>query len=537
LSIFRDAIDYIRAFGNRRTIQRLRHERRLDSDSSYRDSYFKALALKSVLHRSYKNAGGREEMWKAKIGKTSADQHVLSSYQSLNNRGWEAQRDDSIGSGLVKRFERNVIGSELRPQAETGDENKDRFLESIWDSRKNDLDPINNLEQGEFQRLVFASAFIGGEVLVIPVVFPPLEGERRRLQFQIKESDFIGTPLGEQGKRNIVDGIERDNFGRKVAYWVSNVHPSRIGLSSIQINKEFKRYRVNEVVHVGFVDRSGQTRCVSRFHSVLQDLKDLDFLFTAGLQRLEIATALALIIESGEDLQSIMDQNAMPGLANETGKEPIESRLEPGAILGLRPGEKASTLIPNFPTPELFPFVRMIAMRIGSALGITWEEVLNNYADDNYSSARTGILESRVTYKLFHHWFTNRCMTPIWSWVMQDEFLRNPSRFDGINRDDLNKVRWVAPGKSWVDPQKEVVANIKAENAGHISLEEIYGARGLYWEDELRQIAKERRLREELGIPVVSDNGNTMINNPDSESAPVEADSESDEFVKPPSNG
>ena len=61
-------------------------------------------------------------------------------------------------------------------------------------------------------------------------------------------------------------------------------------------------------------------------------------------------------------------------------------------------------------------------------------------------------------------------------------------------------ARWITPGWEWVDPLKEVRAASEAMEVGATTLEEICGAKGLDWQEVLRQRAREQRYAEELGV-------------------------------------
>ena len=70
----------------------------------------------------------------------------------------------------------------------------------------------------------------------------------------------------------------------------------------------------------------------------------------------------------------------------------------------------------------------------------------------------------------------------------------------GIELCDCRHV-WFWDGQEHVDPSKEATAQQKRLESRTTNLAIEYAKQGRDWEVELRQIAKERELMKELGIP------------------------------------
>lgn len=234
-------------------------------------------------------------------------------------------------------------------------------------------------------------------------------------------------------------------------------------------------------------------------HAVMQDLRDLDLLMLACLKRTQIAACLSVFIKSENNASLLLEATAQKyGYV-------LDQQIEPGMIFKLSPGEEISTLVPNFPVPELESFVIMLARRIGTALGVSWQVVLKDFAKSNYSSARTDLLEARQVYHVIQRWFIEKYLSWEWERVMQDALLRGDSRLNGVTQDDLKAITWITPGWQWVDPQREANATkIKLETR-ITTLRDVCAATGQDWEEIqdqlLREELREKKRREELGIP------------------------------------
>jgi lambda family phage portal protein len=513
------ALDVALSLGRPRQTHLRRHFRRLERDPEYREAIHRGARLVEAMVRArgFSNAKntGTKGPWNSATG--SADAHVQPDHKRLTEHARELVRDDPLAAGLLKNMRTNVVGTGIKPQArvmrtgtdgtEVADDDTNRLLEEAFRERQDDLDAAHGCSWHEITGLIFDAAQRDGDVWVRPAVY----GVGAPMQMEIVEKDRVATPLGAkplvEGGR-IVDGIEKDQFGRINAYWIRKTHPgepAQIGQKSpdkgLQVSN-FERVDARDVFRLYAPQRPGQSNGVTCLHAVIQDLRDLDLLTVASMKRVQIAADLAIFFQTPEGpdeftkgLLGDTDVSSMP-----TASGRLEATIEPGMMWKLDPGEEVSTLVPNFPTPELFPFVKMICMRIAAALGITWEEVLRNWSEDNYSSARSGLIESRATYRVLQTWFARRILTPMWRVVLTDAVIRNPGKFDGLPAGAIDQVRWVFPGWQWVDPQKEVKAAVLALEAGIATFQDILAQRGIDWEDHFHQLARERAMLEELGL-------------------------------------
>ena len=68
------------------------------------------------------------------------------------------------------------------------------------------------------------------------------------------------------------------------------------------------------------------------------------------------------------------------------------------------------------------------------------------------------------------------------------------------NREKYQQCDWVTPGWAWIDPSKEVQADINAlQNAGK-TLSQWCAERGYDWREQLEQMALEKETAEALGL-------------------------------------
>ncbi len=202
-----------------------KHWRRLERDDDYRTAFEVALRLRGY-ERAYKSAshGQNHTPWEHSSPR-SADAEILNDLYTLRNRSRAANRDDALTNGITGTLVRDVIGTGLRPQARTGDERKDAALESVWEKRKDKLAlGDGDVLHGVHQALGYGKRHEDGECFYRPAIAGPgsplwietIEADRVRTPFDAKPADPEGR---------IVMGVEKDRFGRVVAYWILKKHP------------------------------------------------------------------------------------------------------------------------------------------------------------------------------------------------------------------------------------------------------------------------------------------------------------------------
>lgn len=487
-----------------------KHWRRIERDTDYRAAYELALRV-----RGYKSASsqGNQTPW-LNASNRSADAEILGDLETLRNRSRAANRDDAIASGITGTLVRGVVGTGLRPQARTGDDDKDDALEAVWADRADFLALGDGaLAHGAHQRLVYSKRIEDGEIFIRPAVAE--DGEP--LWLEAIEADRVATPTGaepQDPEGRIVQGIEKDRYGRVVAYWIAKRHPgesilpgSKFGKSSPRISsmtkENFDRVEARFVRHDrSRVTRPGQTRGVPICHAILQDLRDLDLLILAALKRTQVAACLAIFLKSDTTADSLLSLTA-----EDYGYQ-LDQSLEPGMIFRLFPGEEMQVASPPAGLPNLGEFVFVLARRIGAAVGLSPQAVLRAWEGINYSGARTIKIDDKQTFRAERSDFS---ATLSWEWriVLEDELLRgNPKLIEaGVTIDDLRWVEWIGDEEQWVDPQAEATAIETMLRLGLTTLPIECARLGRDWQENVRQRLKtekfEAELREEMGLPPI----------------------------------
>jgi lambda family phage portal protein len=484
------------------------HFDQMERNPDYRDAVH--VAMRGMGYASAKSDGNRTP-WPSSGMPRSADAEVLGDLAKLRERGRITGRDDPIGSGIVLQFVQAMVGQGIGDRSATGDQDMDAVINAVWGDLQKNLAPAEGCGWPALQRMLAERQLEDGEIWVRLVKRSPDE----RLALELVEGDRVSTPLDILAHltpgHEVREGVERDRDGRIVAYWIAKSHPGDVAvpglLSSSTLTRfiplsvaDFDRVTTDVAKHLRLPGRPGQSRSVTILHAVLQNLRDLDLLLEAAVKRVQVAACLAVFLETASEVPDVLAATA------KKFHYQLDHDLVPGMIFVLRPGEKISTVNPNFPIPDLDVLVKVLARRIGAALGVSWRIILADLGEANFSAARADRIEFEESAST-----PRQLLIEVLEWarraVLEDALLMGEERLvaAGVTSEDLAiAARWVRPVKPWLDPAAEAQGALTALQGKLKTLAEYCAEQGKDWEEHLEQLiveeVRERELREEAGL-------------------------------------
>jgi lambda family phage portal protein len=346
------------------------------------------------------------------------------------------------------------------------------------------------------QHLVMRTVVESGEALVRRRLRRPEDGLPLQLQIQVLEPDFLDTDKSQVTKNadgvivgRIVNGIEFDAIGKRVAYWLFPEHPGSVQArtwTSVRVPAE-------SVLHIYRQDRASQVRGASWFAPVLLKFKDFDDFDDATLMKQKIAACLAVITTD-------VDGTAPP-LGTVDPATPTIDSLEPGGILNAAPG-RAVTVVDPPSVRDYSDYTRTTLRMIATGLGVSYEDLTGDYGDVNFSSARMSRLRhwARVEDWRWRMLIPQFC-DPVWAWAMQAAVI------GGLG--EAPRVGWSAPPLPMIEPDREGLAYMRNIRAGIMTLSEAIRERGYDPKDMLAEYAADNKALDALGIVLDSDARNT----------------------------
>lgn len=380
----------------------------------------------------------------------------------------------TVGDGIVYKI-RPEAGRRRAPAAALSDVLK-RHLET------RDIDAEGRANLYGIQRLAVMAMVQDGEVLLRRWRRRPAPGRGLPLQIQILEADYLDASRdGQLPNGNLVkEGIEFDQEGRRVAYYLYDEHPGASGFR-LSLGLTSKRIPASEIIHVFRQDRPGQHRGVSWFHSVALQLQDIQDYQEAQVLRQKIAACFVAFRTRGD------------GEARSEADPMQIATLTPGRIQMLEPGEDIRFSAPPAVT-NYSEFVREVLASVAAGLGITYAALTGDLSQTNFSSGRLGRIEMDANVSAWQ-WLllVPQMLDPVAAWIVESvtEAAMQPAPF---------RLEWVPPARIVVDPAREMKAFADMVAAGFTSRQEIIRRLGYDPEDVMREHAEDKQAADAAGV-------------------------------------
>lgn len=424
----------------------------------------------------------------------SADAELFVALRTLRARS----RDLAINDDYVGRFLRlvksNVVGArgiglQNRAREDNGvlDTRANELIESAW--REWGQVGICTLD-GRLSWIDACSLFMettarDGEVLVRLVRDPDINRFGFALQFIDVDhlDETYNQTARDPGGRRIRLSVEYDANGKALAYYLLKNHPNATALD-YQAQKRI-RYPADEIIHGFLTNRAEQGR---GYPWTAQSLRRLKML--SGYEYSELIASRVSSSKMGFYIEP--DGDAYMGDYEEDFSPVTEA--EPGTFERLPYGTEFKSWDPEHPVAAYEAFVLAILRGIASGLGVSYVSLTNDLRSVSYSSIRQGALDERDFWRSLQTWLIEHFVGPVFkAWLQMTLTTGAVNLPMGKFRKFHNPV-WRPRGWQWVDPLKEVRANIEAVKNNLRSLQGVVGEAGVDVED----ILEDNKIAQEL---------------------------------------
>jgi lambda family phage portal protein len=456
------------------------------------------------------------EDWFTSIASIDAD--LRAGLVRIRARCRDLVQNNDYAKAARREFVNNVVGTGIKIKAQVTqkrgsksgslDSKTNTAIERAWKSwgRRENCHAAGSLNFQDIERMIVSSLFTDGEILIRKV--PQAFGKSKvPFALEIIEADLLDETLNTtaQNGNQIRMGVEKNEWGRPVAYHFWPRHPGDLGVGWLDENpRARRRIPAEEIEHLFIAERPLQSRGVPFLASTCIRLHHM-----AGYEGAEVVSARATASLMG----FIETPNAeLQGDDVNKGSAQRVTNFEPGVFKYLAQGEKVVVPDTKRPAGQFAPFMRTMLQAMAAGIGQAYEKISGDYSAGSYSSARQSLLNERDNWRVLQSWLLQHFHQPIFEeWlslaVLFGE-LTLPGYFD--NAESYMYPRWMPRGWSWVDPQKEVVAYNMAVRSGFMTQAEVVAQGGGDYDELVAHREREVERNEAAGL--VFDSNPAQVN-------------------------
>lgn len=428
--------------------------------------------------------GRRTQSWLAQG--SSANTEIAVSLPKLRDRHRELIRNNPWAARAKQAVVSHTIGFGITSKLDASKAVQKKWLR--W-ADTTECDALGRHNWYGLQALIMGIVVESGSCLIRRRWRRPEDGLSVPMQLQVLEPDYIDhskTELLNNGTR-IIQGVEFDSIGRRVAYWLFSDHPGDISGNV----SESKRVPANDVLEIYRQERSDQVHGVPWGAPCMITLRDLDDYEDAYLFRQKIANCqVGAIYDTAANFADTTNAAA--------GGAPLAESFEPGRWEMIPPGKDV-----KFNTPpnagDYGPFVRDVLLRVAATYGITYGALTGDLSAVNFSSGRMGHLDmSRNIAQWQWNMLVPQLLDPVVQWFGE------ALGFTGTKLTEL-RAKHGMPRRDIIDPAKEYGALNDAIRAGLTSLPAVHRELGEDFAAVLEEIAESNQMIDKLQLKLDSD--------------------------------
>lgn len=448
----------------------------------------------------------------------SANSDIHRSLDAVRARSRKLANDDEYVKKWLSMVTTNVVGPNgFRMQARvydkpgTPDTGANDAIETAWARfcKKGVCDVTGRQSMTGLLQLAIKAAARDGEIL-IQIVRGTSAGNPFGLAFQVLDVDRLDTALNQaaEGRSNAIRmGVEINAYGRPVAYHLKTAHPGEVyqTTTGYQVSRNI-RVLAEDIIHEFICDRPEQVRGMPWAHAAMIRLNNLGGYEEAAVIAARVGASKMGFFTTPDGQAEVVSTGTDDG----TPDGAMAMDADPGTFQTLPEGVAFTPFDPDYPAAMYADFVKANLRGIASGLGVAYHTLANDLEGVSFSSIRSGTLEERDAWMLIQEWLSTGVLDR-----MHSEWLRNALAFGQIalangstlplsKMDKFATHTWQARRWEWVDPLKDIEADIAAINAGLKSPQQVATKLGLDYEDLLLEIKAAQDMRKALKIELAN---------------------------------
>lgn len=437
---------------------------------------------------------------------TTGDVELRAALQIMRARSRELERNNDYAKKFLNMCKNNVVGktgftlqNKARDPGPNGklDKMANSIIESEWASwgKKGNCTVDGQVSWIGEQELFIKTVARDGEYLGRKI-----RGYNNPWKFAIQnlEADLLDESYNVTygPRQNLIKmGIEYDEWSRPIAYHLRKKHPGDFFPSQYFPTNTYERVPASEIIHCFIPDRSTQGRGVPWMHTAARRLNQVGEYEYAEVVAARIgASKMGFFTKPDTNPLGVMGDDK-----DEKGN--FVTDAEPGTFEDLPPGYDFKSFMPDHPTTQFGNFIKASLRGVSSGLNVSYNSLANDLEGVNFSSMRSGAIEERDNWKQLQGWMIDNFIAQIFESWLDMLLLTNRTILPYAKYDKFNAASWHGRIFDWVDPVKDIDAEIKMVRAGWKTNAQVVSERmNMELEDVYEQLSEEKALAEKYGL-------------------------------------
>ncbi len=388
--------------------------------------------------------------------------------QSLRRQARGLSTSVSLTGGFFETIKTEVLGEEgIRLNVTTENKDDNEKIEKSFKQWKEFCCLHNVYDFEDYEEMLLESFYRDGECFVHFVY-------DNELKIEILNADRIDNNYNDE-KNNISYGIQR----KKDSLEPLNYFYRKDDKTLIKIPAE-------QMLHIRKTLIPEQVRGNSKLATSLNDTHKKSKFKDAELDRTRLNSEITgFYVRKGEDGGIFEDEDEdnivdLPEKAVVGKMSYIDADIEPKFLESHNP-------------TNLEYYLKSTDREVAKSLGISYSTYTGDLRDVNFSSIRQGTMSERRSYARIQRFLIRKFHNKIFRHWLKNELISNR-----INAKQYTQIKrnFSFKGQAWeyIDPTKEVDANIQAIQGGFKTRTEVLRSRGIEVDDFIHDLKKDKEI-------------------------------------------
>lgn len=468
-----------------------------------RDEAVEQREANTIVLRDYKaiaGTGARLLGDMPSMSPVSGNYDIRAALTNLRAKGRYLVQNNDYAKKFIALVINNVIGSQgfsLQNKAKDDNGSFDVVANGLiegafrdW-SKKGNCDVSGKYSFRQFQEMILKTVPRDGEVFVR--IHKGSRYGAHGFCLQLIEPDMLDDMLTKSlPNGNIIFmGVEETAEGKPVNYYFKKFNAAQVSsMANITLSNEWVIVPASEIIHLYDAERVSQSRGVSWFASSVIRMQQL-----SGFEEASVVNARVSAAKMG-----FFKSNNGTDYSGEDVNEPFTMRVEPGVWEQLPAGLDIASYDPKFPSESHEAFIKTQLRGIASGLGVSYNTLANDLEGVNYSSIRAGLIDERENWKRLQSWFIESFLEVIFPQWLEMALVNGAVNLPFVKFDKFNKAEWTGKRWAWVDPMKDIQAQILAIDNGLKTRTQVIAEQGGDIEDVFSGLSEEKKLADGYGL-------------------------------------